>query len=98
MAWLNKARPSPPAPPGVTTASPAPVAAIAAPRNVRASPGLKEFLWLLSDVKQGRLLDLGPVWQSTVTFFADRGFRVTTEDFLRAHKEFLDRQAERLRT
>lgn len=67
------------------------------PRNTRASNGLKDFLWLTSDVRQGRLLDLGPVWQATVGFFTDRGFRVYTEDLLRAWREFLNAEEARLR-
>jgi hypothetical protein len=74
-------------------ASPRAVATVAAPaaseRNVRQSHGMKDFLWLISDAQHGRILDLGPVWQSTVNFFIERGFRVSTEDVLRSWKEFL---------
>ncbi len=52
---------------------------------------------MLSDVQHGRLLDLGPVWQSTVGFFVERGFRVSTEDLLRAWKDFQDTVEEELR-
>lgn len=65
--------------------------------NIRVSNGLKEFLWLLSDVRGGRILDLGPVWQSTVSFLIDKRYRITTEDLLRAWKEFLTAEEERLR-
>ena len=65
--------------------------------NRRASNGLKDFLWLLGDVEHGRLLDLGPVWQSTVGFFTERGFRVYTEDVLRGWREFLLEEENRLR-
>lgn len=65
--------------------------------NRRASNGLKDFLWLLGDVQKGHLLDLGPVWQHTVSFFTERGFRVYTEDVLRAWKDFLAEEEARLR-
>ncbi len=58
---------------------------------------LKELLWLVGDVPQGRVLDLGPVWQSTVTFFTDRGFRVSSEDLLRSWREYLRAEEARLR-
>lgn len=69
-----------------------------APRSVRVSNGLKDCLWHLSGIGQGKLLDLGPVWQSTVSFFVERRFKVYTEDLLRAWKEFLRLEEERLRT
>ena len=56
--------------------------------NFRLSNGLKDFLWLISDVENGRLLDLGQVSQATLNFFIERGFRVTTDDMLRSWKEF----------
>lgn len=68
-----------------------------APRGGRLSNGLKDFLWHLDDVAQGALLDLGPVWQTTVSFFVERGFKVYSEDLLRAWKEFLRAEEERLR-
>ncbi|MGH9774661.1 MAG: class I SAM-dependent methyltransferase [Candidatus Acidiferrales bacterium] len=73
-----------------SSGSSAPVAAAPKPAelNVRVSNGLKEFLWLLSDVQKGHLLDLGPIWQSTVGFFAQRRFRIYSEDLLRAWKDF----------
>ena len=51
----------------------------------------------MDGVEHGRLLDLGPAFQSTINFFIERGFRVTTDDLLRDWKEFLDSQEERLR-
>jgi hypothetical protein len=70
----------------------------ATPASLRRSNGLKDFLWLMPEVEQGRLLDLGPVAQSTVMFFTDRGFRVTTEDLVRTWAEFeAERKAERER-
>src|SRR5207245_6615716 len=50
--------------------------------GVRLSNGLKEFLWHLNGIGNGSVLDLGPVWQTTVSFFVERGFKVYTEDLL----------------
>ena len=97
MSWVAKTRMNPLAASG-SRDKPGPATAVAAASaNVRVSNGLKEFLWLLSDSQQGRILDLGPVWQATVTFFIERGFRVTTEDLLRAWKEFLASEEEDFR-
>jgi hypothetical protein len=96
MNWMAKPRFSGGA--AATTrlaAKPGPAAAPAA--NVRVSNGLKEFLWLISDVRNGRILDLGQVSQATLTFFIEKGYRVSTEDFLRSWKEFLIAEEERLR-
>src|SRR5574340_1111126 len=71
-----------------------------APENApssRQSNGLKEFLWNLDGLGRGSLLDLGPAWQTTLSFFIERGFRVSSDDLLRAWKGFLDEEAERLR-
>jgi hypothetical protein len=68
-----------------------------APPGGRLSNGLKEFLWHLDGIEHGNLLDLGPVWQSTVSFFVERGFKVYTEDLLGAWKDFLGVEEERLR-
>ncbi|MGA9186253.1 MAG: hypothetical protein WBZ32_13230 [Candidatus Acidiferrales bacterium] len=84
-----------PSKPGPTAAATAPAAAVSA--NVRVSNGLKEFLWLLGDAKQPRILDLGNVSQSTLNFFIDRGFRVSTEDLLRSWKDFIAGEEEQLR-
>lgn len=65
--------------------------------NVRTSNGLKEFLWLISDIERARVLDLGPVWQSTINFFIERGYRISTEDLLRSWKDFLATEEEHLR-
>jgi hypothetical protein len=54
----------------------------------RVSNGLKEFLWNLDGLGRGTLLDLGPAWQTTLNFFIERGFRVTSDDILRDWKEF----------
>ena len=99
MNWMAKARPAASSSSaGVAPSKPGPRAA-AAPvsNNVRVSNGLKEFLWLISDVPQGRILDLGPVWQSTVSFFVDKGYRVSTEDLLRTWKDFLTTEEEGFR-
>src|ERR1700757_1197440 len=54
----------------------------------RVSNGLKEFLWNLDGLGRGTLLDLGPAWQTTLNFFIERGFRVTSDDVLRSWSEF----------
>src|SRR5262250_183723 len=58
------------------------------PELTRGSNGLKEFLWNLDGLGRGTLLDLGPAWQTTLSFFIERGFRVSSEDILRGWKEF----------
>jgi hypothetical protein len=57
--------------------------------TARSSNGLKEFLWNLDGLGRGTLLDLGPAWQTTLTFFIERGFRVTSDDILRDWSQFL---------
>jgi len=99
MNWMAKPRfggtatatARPPAKPGPATTAAAPGT------SVRVSNGLKEFLWLISDVRNGRILDLGQVSQATLTFFIEKGYRVSTEDFLRSWKEFLSAEEERMR-
>lgn len=59
----------------------------------RVSNGLKEFLWNLDGLGRGTLLDLGPAWQTTLSFFIERGFRVSSEDILREWKDFLAEEA-----
>jgi len=63
----------------------------------RVSNGLKEFLWNLEGLGRGTLLDLGAAWQTTLNFFIERNFRVSTEDILRGWKNFLDEDEARLR-
>src|SRR6202790_676101 len=63
----------------------------------RVSNGLKEFLWNLEGLGRGTLLDLGAAWQTTLNFFIERNFRVSTEDILRGWKNFLDDEEARLR-
>src|SRR5215470_2792076 len=63
----------------------------------RVSNGLKEFLWNLDGLGRGTLLDLGPAWQTTLNFFIERGFRVTSDDLLRSWKDFLAEEEIRLK-
>jgi hypothetical protein len=56
--------------------------------TTRISNGLKEFLWNLDGLGHGTLLDLGPAWQTTLSFFIERGFRVSSEDILRGWSDF----------
>jgi hypothetical protein len=65
--------------------------------STRISNGLKEFLWNLDGLGRGALLDLGPAWQTTLSFFIERGFRVSSEDILRAWQEFLLEEEARLK-
>jgi len=60
-----------------------------ADQTTRVSNGLKEFLWNLDGLGRGTLLDLGPAWQTTLNFFIERGFRVTSDDLLHSLKDFL---------
>src|SRR5579862_582280 len=79
-----------------------PAAAVGATRapemreTTRQSNGLKEFLWNLDGLGRGTLLDLGPAWQTTLSFFIERGFRVSSEDILREWKDFLSEEGVRL--
>lgn len=99
MNWMAKTRPNSSLPtrtppnPGPTAAS-----AASASANARVSNGLKEFLSLITDSGQGKILDLGAVFQSTVMFFIEKGFRLSTEDLLRSWKEFLLAEEENLRS
>jgi hypothetical protein len=63
----------------------------------RVSNGLKEFLWNLDGLGRGTLLDLGPAWQTTLNFFIERGFRVTSDDLLHSWKDFLGQEEQRLK-
>jgi hypothetical protein len=67
-----------------------------APGSARVSNGLKELLWNLDGLGRGTLLDLGPASQTTLSFFIERGFRVSSEDILREWKEFLGEEEKRL--
>lgn len=96
MNWMAKTRSSGTAPSAPSRSGASPAAATL-PANFRISNGLKEFLMHLEDEKTPRILDLGQVSQATLTFFIEKGFRVTTEDSLRSWKEFLTAEEERLR-
>lgn len=65
--------------------------------TTRVSNGLKEFLWNLDGLGHGTLLDLGPAWQTTLSFFIERGFRVSSEDILRGWLEFTTEDNARLK-
>jgi SAM-dependent methyltransferase len=81
----------------------APVPAVGTPRapeapgSTRMSNGLKELLWNLDGLGRGTLLDLGPASQTTLSFFIERGFRVSSEDLLREWKDFLGAEETRLK-
>jgi hypothetical protein len=98
MNWMAKTRSSnvPSATPSKSGAS-ASAASATLPANFRVSNGLKEFLAHIQDEKNPRILDLGQVSQATLTFFIEKGFRITTEDSLRSWKEFLTAEEEGLR-
>lgn len=67
------------------------------PELTRVSNALKEFLWNLDGLGRGALLDLGPAWQTTLSFFIERGFRVTSEDILRGWSDFLTEEESKLK-
>jgi len=83
--------------PGVSMSAAGSAHAPESPESTRVSNGLKEFLWNLDGLGRGTLLDLGPAWQTTLTFFIERGFRVSSEDILRGWKAFLIEEETRLR-
>jgi hypothetical protein len=66
--------------------------------TTRISNGLKEFLWQLQGIGRGTLLDVGPVWQSTVRFFVERGYKLYTEDVLVSWRDFLEAEEAAVRT
>jgi hypothetical protein len=103
MSFMAKARGASASIPAVPAKSAGPVAVNAPPSANqsaagRTSNGLKEFLWLLSDVKRGRILDLCPATQSTLNFFIEKGFRISAEDMLRTWKNFQDEEEDRARS
>jgi len=97
MNWMAKTRMGSGAASAPAPSKPGPTPVPESSANTRVSNSLKEFLWLLSDVPQARILDLGPIAQSTLNFFLGKGFRLSTEDLLRTWKEFLTSEEERLR-
>ena len=54
-------------------------------------------MWNLDGLGRGTLLDLGSAWQTTLSFFIEKGFRVTADDLLRSWKQFLDQEEKSLR-
>src|SRR5215472_7742074 len=98
MNWTAKPRLASTSAPRTLPTKAGPATSAPPSPNSRVSNGLKEFLWLISDVPRGRVLDLGPIWQSTVSFFVEKGYRVSSEDLLRAWKDFLTDEEEKLRT
>src|SRR5947209_10136737 len=83
--------------PGAPISAVGPTRAPEQNESTRVSNGLKEFLWNLDGLGRGTLLDLGPAWQTTLSFFIERGFRVSSEDILRGWKAFLMEEEARLR-
>jgi hypothetical protein len=83
--------------PGVPISAAGPGRALDSGESTRVSNGLKEFLWNLDGLGRGTLLDLGPAWQTTLSFFIERGFRVSSEDILRSWKAFLTEDEKRLK-
>jgi hypothetical protein len=83
--------------PGAKAGSPGSSRAPEHAAATRVSNGLKEFMWNLEGLGRGTLLDLGAAWQTTLNFFIERNFRVSTEDILRGWKTFVDEDEARLR-
>src|SRR3989475_10813739 len=83
--------------PGVPISAVGAARAPESPEPTRISNGLKEFLWNLDGLGRGTMLDLGPAWQTTLSFFIERGFRVTSDDLLRSWKEFMIEEEARLK-
>src|SRR5882757_9935899 len=81
---------------GVPPSAIGPHRAPESPETNRVSNGLKEFLWNLDGLGRGTLLDLGPAWQTTLNFFIERGFRVTSDDLLHSWKDFIAEEEKRL--
>jgi hypothetical protein len=64
--------------PGAAATAPSPS------RNTRTSLGIEQFLSLLTDAPHPSVLDLGCVWQATVSFFTQAGCKLYTEDIFQA--------------
>ena len=65
--------------------SPGAAATTAAPaRNTRTSLGVEQIVALLADAPHPSVLDLGCVWQATVSFFTQTGCKLYTEDVFEA--------------
>lgn len=106
MNWSSRQRPGPPAAAAAASAASAARAPLSslpagtpAPDSAasfrRVSNGLKELLNAIEGAERGEVLDLGPVSQATVDFFTSRGFRLHTDDLLRAWREFLAEELDR---
>jgi len=107
MNWSSRQRPASPAAAGAGSAASAARAPLSSSPAVpptsdssasivrRVSNGLKELLGAMEGAERGEVLDLGPVSQATVDFFTSRGFRLHTEDLLRAWREFLSEELNR---
>src|SRR5579884_3223530 len=79
------------------TPSPAPVAETASPPSgptgiLRKSTALKDFVLKIPEVDPRALLDLGRAFQTTITFFADRGFRIAVQPLLESWRQFVEEQ------
>jgi|SRR5579884_578301 hypothetical protein len=79
------------------TPSPAPVTPVRpAPPGpgivLRKSTALKDFLLKIPELDRRSLLDLGRACQATISFFADRGFRITVQPLLESWRQFLEEQ------
>src|SRR6266513_2241335 len=83
--------------PGAPISAVGPTRVLEQNESTRVSNGLKEFLWNLDGLGRGTLLDLGPAWQTTLNFFIERGFRVTSDDLLHSWKDFMTEEEQRLR-
>ena len=59
--------------PGAPISAVGPTRVLEQNESTRVSNGLKEFLWNLDGLGRGTLLDLGPAWQTTLSFFIERG-------------------------
>ncbi|MGH9561729.1 MAG: methyltransferase domain-containing protein [Terracidiphilus sp.] len=94
---MAKTRPGAGAGSAAAASKPGPTPVADSSANTRISNSLKEFLWLLSDIPHARILDLGSISQSTLNFFLEKGFRLSTEDLLRTWKDCLSTEEERLR-
>jgi Methyltransferase domain len=97
MGWMAKVRAADPASSASLSARSKDFDSASAV-SPRVSNGLKEFLWLASDTNRGTILDLGPAWQATLSFFAEKGYRITSDDLLRTWWAFLTGEEERLRS
>jgi len=52
--------------------------------NLRVSLALEQFLPVVTETEHASVLDLGCVWQATVSFFTHHGCKIFTEDLFQA--------------